>query len=350
MLVCAILLLISIPDSRADSGAQQEPPPDILVATYPLQPDTESFGPVIADAVRYRLISRGLGVSFQAGTPSIAVLEAQARKAGAAITLICSYSVIGSQMSISLQWRDIQRKAPPVVRDEKGPLDLMLDSVILKALDDLLSSVQERVRQLAGLREAASRAQAKAPPAKDEGAGAGTPAETVAAKALPAVAPSSMHYSLSSGFASFIPIGPASYYFSVGLFPSLLASLEFSTPAGRFAVGIYAGVNFFSATGPLDTATSFLIPLGPDVRYEIGDGAPLLAFAHVSGGPALLILNTGSQGTLSDFTAFLKSGIGVSFMFTPWLGVSLIADYEVYFEMPYLIMGFSPTLMVSFRL
>ncbi len=37
-------------------------------------------------------------------------------------------------------------------------------------------------------------------------------------------------------------------------------------------------------------------------------------------------------------------------MFTPKLGVSLIFDYEVYFEMPYLIMGFSPTVMVTFVL
>jgi hypothetical protein len=256
-------------------------------------------------------------------------------------------------MSISLQWRDLQKKAPPVVREERGPLDLMLDSVIFKALDDLLVAVQERVKQLAGLREAAleaqakarAEAQAKAAPAIE--APARPPAEVVAA---PSVVPARMNYSLSSSFASFIPIGPASYYFSVGFSPSMLASLRFITPVGRFAVGLFAGVNFFSATGPSDSASSFLIPLGPDVRYEIGDGTPWLAFAHVSGGPVLLVLKTGSQGTLTDFTGFVKSGVGVSFMFTPGFGVSLAADYEVYFEMPYLIMGFSPTVMATFIL
>ncbi len=64
----------------------------------------------------------------------------------------------------------------------------------------------------------------------------------------------------------------------------------------------------------------------------------------------MLVLNTGSQGTLSDFTAFLKSGIGATFMVTQGWGLSLIADYEIYFEMPYLIMGFSPTVMVTFIL
>jgi len=353
VLVCAVFFLISTPASRGDSSTQ-ELPPDIVVATYTLLPDTESFDTVIADAVRYRLISRGLAVSFQPGTPSAAELEAQAREAGAVITLSCSYAVVGSQMSISLQWRDLQIRTPPVVREEKGPLDLMLDSVIFKALDDLLASVQERVKQLASLREAAlqaqakaqAEAQAKAAPANEEPAR--LPAEVSPAPA--AVPPTRMNYSLSSSFASFIPIGPASYYFSVGLSPSLLASLRFITPAGRFAVGLYAGVNFFSATGPSDSASSFLVPLGPDVRYEIGDGTPWLAFAHVSGGPVFLVLKTRSQGTLTDFTGFVKSGIGVSFMFTPGFGVSLAADYEVYFEMPYLIMGFSPTVTATFIL
>ena len=342
VLVCTVLFLIPTPASRGDSGPPQELPPDIVVATYPLLPDTESFDTVIADAVRYRLISRGLAVSFRPGTPSAADLEAQAREAGAVVTLSCTYSVVGSQMSISLQWRDLQKKGPPVVREEKGPLDLMLDSVIFKALDDLLSSVQERVKQLASLRQAALQAQAdaqaKVAPANEEAGRVPVTAPIV---------PTRMNYSFSSSFASFIPIGPASYYFSVGIFPSLLASLRFITPAGRFAVGLYTGVNFFSATGPSDSASSFLVPLGPDVRYEIGDGTPWLAFAHVSGGPVLLVLKTGSQGTLTDFTGFVKSGIGVSFMFTPGFGISLAADYEVYFEMPYLIMGVSPTVMAT---
>ena len=345
VLACSVLFLIPTPSSRGDSGSPQELPPDVMVATYPLLPDTESFDTVIADAVRYRLMSRGLAVSFQPGTPSAADLEALAREAGAVITLSCTYSVVGSQMSISLQWRDLQKKTPLVVREERGPLDLMLDSVIFKALDDLLGSVQERVKQLASLREAALEAQAKAAPAIEEPAR--PPAEVVAA---PSVVPTRMNYSLSSSFASFIPIGPASYYFSVGFSPSLLASLRFITSVGRFAVGLFAGVNFFSATGPSDSASSFLIPLGPDVRYEIGDGTPWLAFAHVSGGPVMLVLKTGSQGTLTDFTGFVKSGVGVSFMFTPGFGVSLAADYEVYFEMPYLIMGFSPSVMATFIL
>jgi hypothetical protein len=337
------LFLIPAAASRGESAVQQELPPDIVVATYPRMPGTESFGPVLADAIRYRLISRGLAVQFEAGTPSAGELEAKSREAGAAIALSCRYSLAGSQMAISFQWRDVQKNTPPVVREAKGTLDLSLDSVILEALDDLLSSVQERVKELAVQREAAAREQARAPQVTDD-----SRKVTVEVRpAPPASVPASVRLSLSSSFASFLPIGPASYYFSVGLSPSFLANLLFITPVGRFAVGLSAGVNLFLATGPVDSATSFLVPVGPDIRYEIGNGTPLLAFVHVSGGPALLVLNTGSQGTLTDITGFVRSGIGVSIMLTRDLGVSLIADYEVYFEMPYLIMGFSPTVMVT---
>ena len=96
-------------------------------------------------------------------------------------------------------------------------------------------------------------------------------------------APDTVRLSLSPSFAPFLPVGPASSYFSFGLFPALLVNLQFVTSGGRFAVGLCAGMNFFSATGPTDSASSFLVPLGVDVRYEIGSGAPFLAFAHVAG-------------------------------------------------------------------
>jgi hypothetical protein len=322
---------------------QQEFPPDIVFATYPLMPDTDSFGPVLADAISYRLISRGLAVRLEPGAPSTAELEVKSRVSGAAIALTCRYSVVGSQMAISFLWNDLQKGTPPVVREGNGPLDLTLDSVILKAFDDLLSQVHERVEELAGQRQAAVQAQANAAAAK-EGTKVVPPA-VVTVVAPPA--PDTMRLSLSSSFAPFLPVGPASAYFSFGLFPALLVNLQFVTSAGRFAVGLCAGMNFFSATGPTDSASSFLVPLGVDVRYEIGSGAPFLAFAHVAGGPALLVLATGSQGTLTDFTAFVRSGVGLSLLLTPGLGISLAVDYEVYFEMPYLIMGFSPTIMVT---
>jgi hypothetical protein len=73
-------------------------------------------------------------------------------------------------------------------------------------------------------------------------------------------------------------------------------------------------------------------------------------FAHLAGGPALLVLNTATQGTTTGFTGFLKSGFGMGYMFGAKFGLELTVDYEVYFELPYMIMGISSTFQASIQL
>ena len=58
-------------------------------------------------------------------------------------------------------------------------------------------------------------------------------------------------------------------------------------------------------------------------------------------------MSSASQGGLMDITGFVKTGIGATVMITSRMGVSLSADYEVYFEMPYMISGFSPTALIT---
>ena len=49
----------------------------------------------------------------------------------------------------------------------------------------------------------------------------------------------------------------------------------------------------------------------------------------IAGGPAVLVMVTGTQGTFTDLLPFLKSGIGLDVRITPWLGVCALADYDV---------------------
>ena len=382
--ICILLALLPRPFAYADQTAGKVPPADVLFAVYPAQPAAQEFLPVVADAIRYKLVERGLVTVTPDGAKDTAQLTAQARKASSPIVLVCGISANETQLAISLEWRDLQKTSAPVRVESSGPLDLTLDSVILKSLDSLIGSVGQRIDQLAAARAAAMRATAAqqgpatvtapaqgaatTPAATGAGAqaagGTATPATPTLPPAegvpVPAAPPQTVpappsaverpYFVLDAGVAPFVPVGAASLYFPIGLLPSVDARMVFPTSSGRFAIGLHAAAVYFQAAGTADSSQDFLVPLGVDLRYEIGNGAPFVLFAHLSGGLAMLVIATASQGTLVDFPACFRSGIGASFMFTPSIGISFAVDYEIYFEMPYLIMGFTPSVAVSLKL
>ena len=307
----------------------------------------------------------------------------------AAAVLACRYSASGSTIDVSFSWADVDRKTQPATFDQKGPLDINMDEVVLQGLDGTLTLVKDRVDGLAAARaKAVAAAAPPAPPkapaedhtrataagqtgaatstAQADGTTATTPAgpgtaptNQAPAPALPPASPAApgtsaarepAHFILQAGGAAFIPVGPASNYFAIAGAPSLHAAYELPVPPGRLALGLIAAANVFSAVGPTETATGFLIPIGPDVRYSIGGDTPLSVFAHLSAGPAILVLSTASTGAQAGLTAYVKSGLGAGFMFGPRFGLELAADYEVYFELPYLIMGLSTTLQATVKL
>jgi hypothetical protein len=228
---------------------------------------------------------------------------------------------------------------------------LTLDSVILDALDSLMGSVTKRVDELAAAR--ATRGAAGAGGAAPVSAGAPTGGETPGQPVSPPASPVAVehpYFALDPGIGPFVPVAAASAYFPIGGFLSVDARYVIPTSSGKIAVGVSAAAIYFMAVGTIATAQDFLIPLGADVRYEIGNGAPILMFAHLSAGPALLVMATGSGGMLTDLTGYLRTGIGATYMFTPRVGLSFVVDYEIYFEMPYLIMGLTPQVAVSVKL
>jgi hypothetical protein len=349
--------------SRAEEPAAPVGAPDILVIVRSLQPGGEAFRRVIGDAARYELEGRGLRVAFpDAGSAGAAADPlGQARQRKAAVAVECVYSLADEEMELSVSWWDTGSGSRTAAADARGRVDLQLDSVILEALHAVLSSSEARVRQLAAAREtqnAARAAEQQAAEGGGDGGGTGTleagggalpgpGREARAGRGAPRV--SSTHLLITGGFAPFIATGAASYYFTLGYLPSILASIIFETPAGRIGLGVQAGLNYFAAQGGVDSSDNFLIPVGGDLRYEIALSRFLFSL-HLGGGAAVLVIATSSSHTYVNVMPFVKSGIGAEFLVMPWLGISLTADYEIYFEVPYLFMGITPSLGMTFRL
>ncbi len=357
------MLLLLVPGPALPAAGPVVGPglrPDLVVVVDPLDRTAEGFGQVIIDAARYVTGAQGLLVTVLvngidgSGDPAALGAQTEARDA-----VVCRFCTEGNRLSVSLLWLDTRSGAETASIATSGMMDLHLDSVILAAFTELLDRKQDRVRSIIAARETIRRAAAEAAGARSILAQELAPAVAVRAVVPdePAVSPGSPSppersppkVLLTSGFAPFLPIGAAAYYFRTGYFPTVLAAIDLLRGGdGVLTLGVAVGLNYFKAAGPADSADNYLAPLGLDVRYGRETGV-VRPFLHLAGGAALLTIVTGSQGTLLDFLPFARGGLGLELEVTPRLGIGVLVDYEVYFEMPYLLTGLSPSIVVVVR-
>lgn len=336
-------------------GAGQKPAPlnaaTVVVAIHATDAEAEAFRPVLEDAVAYRLRRQGLAPSFldDEGQESEAVLARRASAARAAFSLLCSYAGSRSQMRIAMRWYDVERKGVTGSVDRTGRMDLTMDTLILEALDDLLIQVKDRIDAVLA-QQPARPGEATRPET-----GSGDPGFAVrppegAAQPEGAYAQPGARFLLSPGLSPFIAVGAASYYFKIGLQSSVVFDFLIPTRTGQLGIGTLLGVNFFIAQGATEKALDFLVPLGADLRYGLSLGPRLALQFHLSTGPALLLMSTPSEGSLAKVLPFVASGLGLELALGRGLYLALDGGYAVYFETPYLIMGFSPAVNLSWRL
>jgi hypothetical protein len=147
-----------------------------------------------------------------------------------------------------------------------------------------------------------------------------------------------------------VAVGAASYYFPIG-YQSLLQIDFLPARAGaRLGLGGLLGVTAFQAQGASESGLGFLVPLGLSLRYSLEIGRRWGLLFHLGGGAALLVMDTDSMGPLVKPLPCVRSGVGAELALGRSMSLGLEAAYEVYFESPYLIMGFSPGLCLSWRL
>jgi hypothetical protein len=90
--------------------------------------------------------------------------------------------------------------------------------------------------------------------------------------------------------------------------------------------------------------------MGLNLRYEIGsERYPCVQFG-ISGGPALFLMNSTANGMLTGLTFYGRGTLGVRLPLGRTFAVAVEAGYDVYWEQPNPIMGFSPSVLTSIRL
>ncbi len=371
--VAVVLLTLSGAALGAQESVGADSGPGVLVAVTAAPGAEEAFRPVIADAVQYKLRPYSLEVIVRKNVPGGPLGAALEDQAGADFLLECRYSQAGSQMEISLDWRDRRAGTRLAAAQRRGRVDLVLDSLILQALDELLAQLRGRIEERpvqASAVQAASVA-APEPAAQAVPAAQATPVDAVlpvlkpapddSPSSMPAVpakepvtrgqpAASSARFVLSPAVAPFVALGAASYYFPVGIQSVVRGDFLLLAGRGRMGLGVLLGVTVFAAQGSTERSLNFLVPLGASLSYALELGRRWNLLFQLGAGPALLVMSLESQEPLVKPLAYVRSGLGAELALARHLGLALEAAYEVYFEQPYLIMGFVPSLSLCWRM
>ena len=358
VIIIALGLLPSL-SLFADGGSAVNT--DVVALVVPLDRDAEAFGTVVSAALGLRLDSRGLTSDIRSlplsgsTQPNNQALVGQVGSTAGAV-LICRLSITGDQISATMDWQDIPEGIHAQVSEEQAQVDLSLDRFILRVLDSLLGKVGSRIDQMAAHRKEAEAAQAAAEKAAADKAVADKAAADKQG-AVPAILrptieddPRPRRFLLSTGVAPFITVGEASQYSSLGYMLTATGSAAFQAPSGRFGAGVSLGVVSFTTQGMPGPTTVLLVPLGLDASYRLGASTVAGVLFHLGGGAAVMLVSSPALGVKAKTIPYVRGAVGVEVLFSRTVGILLDAGYDVYFEMPLLIMGLSPALEISLRL
>ena len=346
--VLSLLMLLLFPDMTAAEGKEARPAAVLVITHSMKREEGRSFRQVISNTVIWELERSGLLViresDLKGGSGAENIFEGAeieerslfdlAGRVEADFVLTSEYLSEGKEIFIKFSWFDMEEERKSASASKLGKADLTLDEVIGEAVSEILAAVKERLAgfYLPGPEEPVSAIRDETRNGGREKAG--VPGE----RGLRG----GKHFELSTGFAPFLVTGAVSKYFKVGYMASLYGNFRIDLAAGQLGIGWFTGINIFRAEGVVAAADNLLIPIGPDFRYVIGSGLPLGLFVHVSGGPAIFIVDSTLKGGLVSVMPYVMGGIGFSLPFTDHIGIAADMSYTVFFEKSTTIMGFTP--------
>jgi hypothetical protein len=373
-----LLLLAAVPGGAQETAGT---PTAVLGLMRPAEGADGALREVLTSSIAVKLARWGLQPITEPaeaiGTASEtdpATLFTLARSVQADYVLAGVYNNTRDEIEIRLVWYNVTTQQAAAVTSERGRLGLATDRVLSQALADIFSEVGGDLPGSRGL----GRIEAPSPTAETvalhtlPGAANGVrpsprqpaapsdpslrpevrPGEPAAAD-NPAVSGGRVrrkHVELSTAGSAFVATGRAADYFKIGYGSSMTFDLLFPGGGGNFGLGLYAGVNYFQAEGVATSADAMLIPLGVDLRYGLDEGLPLGLIVHISGGAAMLMLRSDFWGNMTKPVPYALGGLGVNLPFGRSVGTALDVSYSAYFEGSVVIMAFSPSVSLYFRL
>jgi hypothetical protein len=354
------------------------------------------FQSIIAQSIRWNLERKNLGVIqkdaslyTEDGIADPFELLDTADRNRADFVLLSEYANRGQELEIRMVWYDPHSGERLEEVTRRGRKDLVMDKMVREVVSELLAAVEASLQDLP-MRELPAEqvlfqpvatgnipAATGSATAENQRGGASSTGSLNehAPRTLPATdgsaqkpaAPSEdggganhadsagesgrvRHFEIALGCGPFVTTGAASEYFKIGLLPSLSVNYLFQGQLMRLGLGLYTGVNYFTADGSMASADNFIVPAGVNLRFEVGgERQPSVQFG-ISSGPALFLMNSTASGMLTGLTFYGRGTLGVRLPVGGTFGLTIEAGYDVYWEQPSPIMGFSPSVLTTVRL
>jgi hypothetical protein len=250
--------------------------------------------------------------------------------------LLGDYSTTPKDFTLRLELYDVATSRLIRESTASGRIGLSLDSVVEAVLDTALAGIEFRP---VAAPETAARIPAPAIP-------------TVGGTGVPVAGPSSGRkiFAITSGAAPFITMGDASAYASLGILATLSADFRFPLGPGVLGAGVLSGACVLDAAGVVAAARLIIVPIGADLFYSMNEGGFPGIVIHLSGGPALINVDSDYSGSLTKAIPYLLAGLSLDLPFSRSFGLAVDVDWAAFLESAsFLIMAFAPEVSVYVR-
>jgi hypothetical protein len=348
-ILVTVLLLCFIPWSFVSAEENETPGHTVIIFSFPRkQGKEETLQRTVCNSIQVEMELAGFRVIEGPGdfnfsstdtTEEISSLNWDrfyelGTQEGADFFLAGFYILAGKDISIDFHFHDVNERRELLSVTRKGKMDLAFDRLVAEAVNDSTRGDSTTKGPAAGDPESSE--------SSESGKMTMFPVREEAATEI-------KHLELSLGFAPFLTVGNASEYFRIGYIPCLYGNYRFALARSRIALGIYTGLNLFTAEGIIASADSMLIPMGLDIRYSPGIDSWVNLFFRISGGPVIFALNPNQTGMLIKVIPFVLGGIGINLSFSRFIGITIDSSFSVYFEKSQIIMGYTPSLYLFVR-
>ncbi len=344
----AVILLIFA--SGLAGAAGRSPGSGVMGVILPATGADRSLQDVLAGSftVQFTLRKASLHIAESGEEAAFTLRRAlsEAASKNAEYLLVGTYSTTASEILLQVELYNVANGEKIRSATSSGRINLSMDTLVAQALE----------KTLTGIKFQETSAVVVAPPV-DTTPQPIAPATTGPREptTTPAPAADSGHaapwklFGISSGAAPMIATGPASDYSKLGVLATVAVDMRFRFGVGALEAGILSGACWISATGAVSDANILIIPIGVDLKYLLNSGAFPGIILHVSGGPALMSVNTSYTGNETKIVPYVLGGLTLDLPFDLSFGLNLEASYVAFLEGSLVIMAFAPEVSLYVR-